>query len=84
MNGKTREIYPEVFGYFRQHQRMIRRNGWKYIWYPQIRRSQLFHLESDPHEMRDLSGESRHARTLQVLREALAGWQRQVGDPAVG
>ena len=30
-------------------------NGWKLIWYPKLRRHQLFHLPDDPDEMKDLA-----------------------------
>jgi N-sulfoglucosamine sulfohydrolase len=45
---------------------------------------ELYDVESDPHELRNLAGESQHAPTLQALRDELAKWQKETSDPASG
>jgi arylsulfatase A-like enzyme len=41
---------------------------------------ELYDVEADPHELRDLAGVPSHAPTLEALRAALARWQRETGD----
>ena len=36
---------------------------WKYIWYPEGGREQLFHLDKDPYELADLAGTSLEEKT---------------------
>ena len=74
-------IYPEVFGYFRDLQRMVRGDRWKLIYYPKINRSQLFDLASDPAELHDLSADPAQAAVLADLRSRLLANQRPHGDP---
>ncbi|MCA9161373.1 MAG: sulfatase-like hydrolase/transferase [Planctomycetales bacterium] len=81
--GKTQTHHPAVFGYFRDKQRMIRTDRWKFIHYPQIDREQLFDLANDPHELHDLSMAAMHADKLRELRIRLVHWQRAVDDPAL-
>jgi arylsulfatase A-like enzyme len=76
-------LYPEVFGYFGDVQRMIRTDRWKLIDYPKITRHQLFDLRADPLERKDLSADPQHAATMAELSAKLRAWQQQAGDPAV-
>jgi arylsulfatase len=41
---------------------------------------QLFHLPSDPHQTRNLSGSVQHSEVQAALREALARWVSETGD----
>lgn len=45
---------------------------------------ELYDLENDPHELRNLAGESQHAPTLEALRDELAKWQKETNDPVPG
>jgi arylsulfatase A-like enzyme len=54
LTGEKKEVRDAVFGAFRDVQRMARTTRWKLITYPQINKTQLFDLENDPHELRDL------------------------------
>jgi arylsulfatase A-like enzyme len=44
-------------------------------------REQLFHLDFDPNEMRNLIGNPRYADVAADLRERLEAWMRETGDP---
>ncbi len=63
--------FSETKGYS-DHRRgyMIRKDQWKYCYYPEDR-EELFDLESDPGETRNLVGESGYERITSVLRERI-------------
>jgi arylsulfatase A-like enzyme len=82
LRGQAEEVYPEISGYFGDMQRMVRTDRWKLVWYPQIRRCQLFDLPADPYELHDLAGDPAHAAIMAELQAKLAAWQTAVGDPA--
>jgi arylsulfatase A-like enzyme len=84
LTRRSSRFRPEIYGYFRDVQRMIRTGRWKLIWYPKIGREQLFDLRADPHELRDLSTEARFASTASALRAQLKAWLREEGDPLAG
>ena len=50
---------------------------WKYMYYPEGPTEQLFDLQSDPHESRDLAGVAEFADTKRRLREELTRRQSQ-------
>lgn len=41
---------------------------------------ELYDLESDPHEIRNLAGDPTHAAKLEELRTELSDWQFRIGD----
>ena len=55
---------------------MIRTERWKYILYEGYA-PQLFDLENDPDEFRDLAGDPAHAGTCADMRERLFTWLRK-------
>jgi arylsulfatase A-like enzyme len=81
LDGRSNSLYPEVFGYFRNVQRMIRTERWKLIHYPEIGRYQLFDSVNDRDELRDLSSDPKRASVRSDLRRRLEAWQVRSGDP---
>ena len=81
LNGKQARIRPSVFAAYMRVQRMVRNERWKLILCPYAKRTQLFDLQNDPWETKDLSEEPEHAKLVQDLMADLERWQRQVGDP---
>lgn len=81
LRGERDSIYPFITGYFGRTQRMIRQGHWKLILYPEAKREQLFDLQVDPDELRDLSQEPEHQPRRRELRQQLARWLAEQGDP---
>ena len=80
LRNELKEVYPFIIGYYHDKQRMIRMQNWKYIYYPALKREQLFHLISDPYEMRDLSNSKRTLNVKTQLREEMIVWLQNHGD----
>lgn len=80
LRGEAVQIHPFITGYFRNFQRMIRTEEWKYVEYPAVDRQQLFNLRSDPNETKNLI----HDASAQAVRRQLAirmqKWFRNQGD----
>ena len=71
VDGELRKhIYGE-FGEDRHSSRMIRNDRYKMIWYPCGNHIQLFDLDDDPNEMRDLGGDPAHAEVIARLKRLL-------------
>ncbi len=83
ITGKKNAVYDQIFGYFRQFQRMIRTQDYKLITYPKAGKTQLFHLPSDPWEFKNLADDPKHAQTKKKLLKSLKAWQTEVNDPAL-
>jgi arylsulfatase A-like enzyme len=71
-----------LFALYKDVQRMVCDRRWKLIRYRVNgeERFQLFDLERDPDEIRDLAQDSTCADLLHRLRCRMADWQRAVGD----
>jgi arylsulfatase A-like enzyme len=54
---------------------MIRTERWKYVLHQKYR-PQLFDMENDPDEFRDLGDDPEHAAVRADLHEALFAWMR--------
>ncbi len=66
-----------------ESQRMVRDRRYKLLEYNVRgqRRTQLFDIQQDPHELHDLSANADHADDVARLRKELRNWQQRVGDP---
>ncbi|HQZ28294.1 MAG: sulfatase-like hydrolase/transferase [Verrucomicrobiales bacterium] len=79
--GEKKSIYDFTVSYYRESQRMIRTDRWKYILYPEANRAQLFDLQNDPYEMRNLIGRPDTDREVTDLKAKLKEWLIAHGDP---
>lgn len=68
-----------VFAY-RNVQRAVCDGRWKLIRYPQVDRTQLFDLKTDPHEARNLASDPTQADRVAALMELLERELRRSGD----
>ena len=41
---------------------------------------ELYDLQADPHQVRNLAADPKHAKTLAAMRRTLAAWIKQTGD----
>jgi arylsulfatase A-like enzyme len=81
LNGTKNQIYPAIYGYFRNAQRMIRTDRWKLISYPELKKYQLFDLRDDPDERSDLASLPQHRKLRDRLTRQMNAWFRKQGDP---
>ena len=80
MKGDKETCRTQIFGAYRDVQRSIRTERWKLIRYPQINKTQLFDLQSDPDETKDLAGEGEHAERVKDLSQKLQLLQKEFDD----
>ena len=80
LKGEAKTHRTFIFTAYTQTQRAIRDDRWKLIRYPQISKTQLFDLRSDPGELHDLSADPIHAGELQRLTDLLRQEQSAAGD----
>ncbi len=68
--------HPTILGKDRipSSQAVVRRD-WKYVEWPEHDYRQLFGLEADPGELRNLADDRAHRGQAQQMRERLAGWR---------
>ncbi|HVU34691.1 MAG TPA: sulfatase-like hydrolase/transferase [Opitutaceae bacterium] len=72
----------QVFGLYRDCQRMVLDERWKLIRYrvDRTERLQLFDLQRDPDELTDLAAAPDGRPIVRRLLAAMAAWQHQIGD----
>lgn len=81
IRGEEDSVYPFIVGYFNGTQRMIRTDRWKLIHYPKADKLQLFDLQTDPYEVKNLADDRRQQDLVEHLRETLDAWLKDAGDP---
>ena len=72
--------YPEVYGAYKDLQRMIRIDDYKLIVYPYAGVRRLFNLATDPEEMFDLASKQEQQDRLESMFEKLIDLQVEMGD----
>jgi len=82
IKGQQPQVRDCLFTAYRNCQRSIRDDRWKLIRYPLINKTQLFDLQSDPHEMTDLAGKPESADKIKELTALLEKTQKEYGDSA--
>ena len=80
LRGEATKVRDSIFTAYRDVQRSVRDERWHLIRYPHINRTQLFDLQNDPHETKDLAGDPKHAERITELMGLLQRWQRELGD----
>lgn len=80
IRGEKRSVRDHAFGVYKDVQRMTRDSRFKLIWYPKVKRYQLFDLKADPWELRDLSGDATHSSKVSELKKVLARQMDEFSD----
>ncbi|QDU65458.1 sulfatase-like hydrolase/transferase [Engelhardtia mirabilis] len=78
--GEDAPVGREVVLTSQHHMRAITDGRWKLIRYPDIDRTQLFDLESDPAELHDLGSDPDQSERIAALRKQLLAQQTLLGD----
>lgn len=78
--GKSDRVRDSLFTTYEDLMRAVRDDQWKLIRYPQINKTQLFDLKTDPHELHDLSQKSRQKQRVQNMLTLLKKWQHKTDD----
>ena len=79
-SGSVTRVRDTLFTTYENIMRAVRDDRWKLIHYPQIGHTQLFDLESDPHELENLAGHAKHAARVGQLFAKLRVWQAATDD----
>ncbi len=69
-----------LFTSYARQQRAVRDERWKLIRYPQVDVTQLFDLQEDPHELKNLAAAVEQAERVVAMRTELERWQTELGD----
>lgn len=83
MQGRAPRVRDWLLGAYRDCQRMVRDERWKLLEYNAkgIRAVQLFDLESDPDEIRNLASDPQYKAEQSRLKKLLVEARLQFGDP---
>lgn len=71
------ESHGEVWGYFSQ--RMVRTKRWKYVYAPHAK-DELYDLQVDPAELKNLIDDPEFAGVLSEMKARLIGWNDATND----
>jgi len=80
MGEKTTSAYNGIYGGYINLQRMIRKDGYKMILYPKIKKIKLFNLMEDPLEMNNLADNAEQKERIATMFVELKALQQEVGD----
>ncbi len=78
---RDKSYYNAIYGGYIDKQRMIRKDGFKLIVYPELHKTLLFDLKNDPGEMNDLSENESYKEKIAVLYNELLALQKEMHDP---
>ena len=81
VKGKTQKgNYDAIYGAYVHWQRMIRKDDFKLLIFPEIDKVLLFDLENDPEEIDDLFGKPEYTNKIKSLFKDLIELQKSMGD----
>ena len=81
IEGKQKEsAYDNIYGCYRDLQRMIRNDEYKLIAYPEAEKLRLFNVQEDPLEMNDLADQQEQQERIERMFRELEELSVQMGD----
>ncbi|MFY0653287.1 MAG: sulfatase-like hydrolase/transferase [Cyclobacteriaceae bacterium] len=78
--SNTTGHYDAIYGCYVNYQRMIRKNGYKLLVYPDIQKVLLFDLKNDPEEINDISADAAQKERVKKMFQELLELQKVMGD----
>jgi len=83
IEGEKARVRDDLFGAYKDCQRMIRDERWKLVTYNVhgVRNVQLFDLQNDPDELHSLAADPKYADQRARLEQRLAAARQEFGDP---
>jgi hypothetical protein len=60
----------------------VRTARWRYVWYEDADAEELYEIENDPRESRDVSAQ--HPRLVRSFRRQVVGWRQEMARPFQG
>lgn len=79
--SNSSSVRPSIYGAYMDLQRMIKKDNYKLIVYPKIKKILLFDLDKDPEEMNDLAEKENHQEKIKDLFKELQSLQIDMNDP---
>jgi arylsulfatase A-like enzyme len=80
MQGKIESVRDTIFLAYKDVQRAVRHGPWKLLQYPQINKTQLFDLQHDPFETKNLADDPAYTGKVNELMNLMAEQQKLFGD----
>ena len=80
LTGSAKTVRNELFFAYRDVQRAWRDDRWKLIRYPQVNMTQLFDLQADPDEMKNLAEDAAHQPRVEQMLAKLKDQQAKYTD----
>ncbi|MEN8829159.1 MAG: sulfatase-like hydrolase/transferase [Lentimonas sp.] len=81
LDGTATKTHDSIYGAYMGTQRMMMKDGWKVIAYPQLKKVKLFNIEKDPLEMIDLSKNPEYTGKLKAMVQLLDSTMDEMDDP---
>ena len=81
VRGEKDKIYHSIYGSYRHFQRMLRTDKYKLIYYPMLKKTQLFNMLNDPLETVNLANKAEHQTRIKSMMAQLEDWKKIVNDP---
>ncbi|MGJ8693316.1 MAG: sulfatase-like hydrolase/transferase [Thalassotalea sp.] len=78
--ASVNSYYPAIYGSYKDNQRMIKKDGFKLIVYPEVNKVKLFNLTEDPDEMLNLADNKQYKTTVNKLFKDLLILQKELAD----
>lgn len=83
LRGERDRLFDSMYCAYLGFQRMVRNEHHKLILYPRVKQIQLFDLEQDPWEIKNLAGDPANAATISELFRELQKLQKTLSDTLV-
>ncbi|MEN8193216.1 MAG: sulfatase-like hydrolase/transferase, partial [Bacteroidota bacterium] len=81
IQDNQKKHYNSIYGAYMHLQRMITKDGYKLIYYPEASKFLLFDLNKDPDEINNLAEKSEYSSKLEEMKSSLVLLQKEMNDP---